>query len=69
MKMKDVLSEYERSCILCEHSTPLNDGTCLCQKKGIVPETYKCRSFCFDITKIKFDSNRVRINDTECETV
>lgn len=38
----------ERSCHCCRYSTPLNEETMLCAKKGIVFPCEDCRKFRYD---------------------
>ncbi len=50
MKRKDI--EIEKICAMCEHSEDIFDGeNVLCHRKGVVPATYKCRRFSYDILK------------------
>ena len=45
-------TEIERCCARCEHATLLSQCDCiLCDKKGVVSETYACRRFVYDPLK------------------
>ena len=46
------IDKAERICAFCEKASPLFDkDTVLCQKKGIVPKSYKCKKFSYDPIK------------------
>ncbi len=51
--MKISSSDYEKSCVYCEHSIPLAvDSEVLCSKRGVVGANHRCRRFVFDPLKI-----------------
>lgn len=43
--------KIERSCSYCLFSTPLDDDTILCSKKGVKSACDKCRKFRYDPCK------------------
>lgn len=50
--MRHSNKDIEKLCVLCEHSTVINDDeNVLCDKHGIVLSTYHCRSFSYDPLK------------------
>ena len=50
--MKKTKYEVEKICAFCEKSEKIfDDDNMLCEKYGIVPCTYKCRSFSYDPLK------------------
>ena len=38
----------EPACSYCRHSSPAEEGTCICLKRGIVSEWDSCRHFSYD---------------------
>lgn len=40
-----------RSCSYCKYGTSIGDDQILCIKKGLVPDTHKCRKFVYDPCK------------------
>ncbi len=50
--MKKTKYEIEKICAFCEKSEKIfDDDNMLCEKYGVVPCTYKCRSFSYDPLK------------------
>ncbi len=50
--MKYSKKDFERLCVACEHSRIINDeNNVLCDLRGIVACTYKCRKFSYDPLK------------------
>lgn len=43
----------QKICGLCAHCTPFEEGTVLCVKRGVKPETAHCRRFRYDPCKRK----------------
>lgn len=41
----------ERACAYCVHSGKVDEETCICARKGIVPADHKCRRFKYDPLK------------------
>lgn len=56
---KDAKYDIDEICRYCEHSSLLcgNDDV-LCEKKGVVSPTYKCKYFAVDV--IKLEPKRLR---------
>ena len=42
--MRKKNDDMPRCCAYCEKATPLETGDMLCRKKGVVADTYCCRS-------------------------
>jgi len=40
--------DIKKMCAYCVHARDFSEGRVLCEKKGPVSETYKCRSFEYD---------------------
>lgn len=46
-------TEIEKCCAYCEKSTKLlGEDYVLCQKRGVVAESYRCRKFAYDPMKV-----------------
>lgn len=43
--------KIERACSYCLYSAKLDDGTCLCSKRGLKSEHDRCRKFRYDPCK------------------
>ncbi len=43
--------KIEKSCSYCAHGAALDEDSVLCAKKGLQPQSGKCRKFKYDPTK------------------
>ena len=51
---KDVKYDIDEICRYCEHSALLSGGDdVLCDKKGVVAATHKCKYFTLDVIKLE----------------
>ncbi|MEA4833108.1 MAG: hypothetical protein VB118_10910 [Oscillospiraceae bacterium] len=64
-KNANLIDEYDKTCRMCEYSSPLSDGMQLCDYHGVVSPYYKCARFYFDLTKIEISPKRLAQSESE----